>query len=592
MQTARKYPPSIALVGSSGGGTATLGHTQPIDLLSVIHDELSKIRTTDSIDNTQQDKPVFAAGLKFALFVSLHDGGFDSATDSSIATLYSVGVHKRSNGTYFYRGNDNDEKDENDHSFRVDVLASRKPLLEINKLYQTIDKILSNAIDTNQIQGLVSISSDPTSTNRLSMASAAHASIPVVGSGGTSLSAASAIVGLRLVGNSGGSVSTSTYTRAVGFAHALAVDLGGSYQFHSPSGTAAPKLGSILDACLPAFLGVVVSIHILKTMEDSASTFATLQLLVDSLGSYVLPTLTAVIVTRAYSHQHSDIAIMSSILASSSSCATGSVISGVAAGYLTSIGVQYMLYTCMRYSIPATMTNVILGGGLGSLTSIILHLLQLPTLLAWVTATLRSVLVAGTNFPGAGFLIGIVFCYGSKVGWYHALFLPLILMEMEIGGASVLGAVDECTLVMVSAGICAGNLSLPHTKEASRDFSKRGLCINLSCGDFIEAAYPSMERSNIINTFGYIASGFSTELLYCDYARNGQPRAPVTSSAYLPLPMSIWLSGDQWKRTALACAMAFGISYLGCLLGNSVTRLSSGTGTNIPELTDKKNKGD
>jgi hypothetical protein len=30
--------------------------------------------------------------------------------------------------------------------------------------------------------------------------------------------------------------------------------------------------------------------------------------------------------------------------------------------------------------------------------------------------------------------------YGSKIGWYHLIFLPLILLEMESGGPSFLGA--------------------------------------------------------------------------------------------------------------------------------------------------------
>ena len=112
---------------------------------------------------------------------------------------------------------------------------------------------------------------------------------------------------------------------------------------------------------------------------------------------------------------------------------------------------------------------------------------------------------------GLGFLYGCFFVYGSKVGMYHSLFLPAILLEMDSAGgvgeeASLLGAIDECTLAMVCAGICAANLTLPMRSKQSNavtgknakrkgggqaSLSWQALKTNLLCGDFIEAAYPS-----------------------------------------------------------------------------------------------------
>ena len=64
---------SVALIGSSGGGTATLGHTNPIQLLTTIHNELLNICDGDG------NKEVVCIGLSHAIFVSLIDGGgFDS----------------------------------------------------------------------------------------------------------------------------------------------------------------------------------------------------------------------------------------------------------------------------------------------------------------------------------------------------------------------------------------------------------------------------------------------------------------------------------------------------------------------------------
>eukprot|EP00585_Thalassiosira_rotula_P007191 CAMPEP_0196156122 /NCGR_PEP_ID=MMETSP0910-20130528/41782_1 /TAXON_ID=49265 /ORGANISM="Thalassiosira rotula, Strain GSO102" /LENGTH=63 /DNA_ID=CAMNT_0041420481 /DNA_START=21 /DNA_END=209 /DNA_ORIENTATION=- len=41
---------SVAVIGSSGGGTATLGHTDSIELLTTIHQELLRIGDVDVDD--------------------------------------------------------------------------------------------------------------------------------------------------------------------------------------------------------------------------------------------------------------------------------------------------------------------------------------------------------------------------------------------------------------------------------------------------------------------------------------------------------------------------------------------------------------
>ena len=178
---------------------------------------------------------------------------------------------------------------------------------------------------------------------------------------------------------------------------------------------------------------------------------------------------------------------------------------------------------------------------------------------------------------GLGFLHGCIFVYGSKVGWYHSLFLPAILLEMDSAPfgqeASLFGAIDECTLVMVCAGICVGNLVLPpsSTKRKNRagergnggmsSLSWQALKTNILCGDFIEAAYPSMERSAIINGFAYLAAGLSTEILL---------QRRVLSTAYLPLFAAMWISNDRWGM-AIACFVAFVVSLCGTLAANAVS---------------------
>ncbi len=179
---------------------------------------------------------------------------------------------------------------------------------------------------------------------------------------------------------------------------------------------------------------------------------------------------------------------------------------------------------------------------------------------------------------GVGFLFGFIFVYGSKIGWYHSIYLPLIMLEMDGGerldGASLWGAIDECALVMVCAGICAGNLALPRigkqdcgslvrrneTRDGGGEASLmwQALKTNIFCGDFIEAAYPSMERCRIINRAAYLAAGLSTEILL---------RRRVLGTAYLPMPLVIWISSDDWGMS-VACFVAFSVSFFGTVASN------------------------
>lgn len=90
--------------------------------------------------------------------------------------------------------------------------------------------------------------------------------------------------------------------------------------------------------------------------------------------------------------------------------------------------------------------------------------------------------------------------------------------------------------------------------------SRRGLRINLLFGDFIEVAYPFMEKSLLVNLAGYVASGLSVELL----TGNSED---VLSSAYLPLPAAILLARDP-LRISRAYFAAFSVSFAGALLNN------------------------
>ena len=217
--------------------------------------------------------------------------------------------------------------------------------------------------------------------------------------------------------------------------------------------------------------------------------------------------------------------------------------------------------------IPATMTNILVAGCLGGSVALLLRGSGATDFLSWVTQFIRNIVQSEKptygrwDGKGFGFLIGCIFCYGSKVGWYHSIFLPIILIEMEHGEASFWGSIDEC-VVIISAGICAGNLV---TNKNVGSFCKRGLTINLLYGDFIEAAHPFMEASIIVNLACYIAVGVSTEILY-----KREPSS-VMSSAYVPFFVSILLAEDR-MRVIYALVSAFTWSFSGIVLYNNFLR--------------------
>lgn len=87
---------NVAIVGSSGGGGATLGHSDPIDLITCINRELSRIKI-----HTKEE--IISSKVKVALFISVNQS-LDSVTDDNkcSAKLYCVGY------------NDNDQEEEED----------------------------------------------------------------------------------------------------------------------------------------------------------------------------------------------------------------------------------------------------------------------------------------------------------------------------------------------------------------------------------------------------------------------------------------------------------------------------------------------
>lgn len=535
---------SVAVIGSSGGGAATLGHTEPTQLLQAINNEILKIEGETCLRN--------------ALFVSLNGGrGLDTAdVNKDMATLYSI---------------DKDDTDETADNSDAQIRVIQSALLvQVNQTCEKMDDTIAQVILNGKIQGLICISCDPDIHSK-TLQAASKMKIPVTGSGGTSLSAAVTRFQIRLVGNAGGSVANNTHTRAVSFAHALATAWKVPYRpFSSSTYTVTPQWTSVLNASLPAFWAVCLAcrflhmtIPILDDTVSQSETFVSFaagaQQLLVALQTYALPTACCVVMATSCAPHQGSTAVMASSIAAVA--CRQSILGGLLAGWLVSWAVGRVIYKCIIWNVPATMTNLVAAGGVGAcvamLVAPIVPLLQEAT--SWIRFGVHESMSG--SVPLVGFVIGCIFCYGSKTGYYHKLYLPIILIEMELGSASVWGSIDECTLVLVSAGICAGNLMVSSSLKASDvSLCKRAVRINLLYGDFIEAAYPFMEQSKLVNMAGYLASGLSTEIL----ARNPEN---ILSSAYLPLPVSIWLAKD-WPRIALASFTAFGVSFLGTVLNN------------------------
>lgn len=233
----------IALIGSSGGGSATISSGE--DVVDSIQRNVNLI-TSQSIV-TSEKKIVVVSITDVALVQCQHGLDFSTTQEDDSATLWVM-----KDGGSLVRTH-------------VGTLAS------VNSLLRTEDLRISDLILSNEIDAIVSISSDPQDTNKLTVAAAIQMNIPILGTGGTSLSYISTSGG-NVIGCSGGSVATTGLTRGICIAASLA-----SYKPWGKMDYALPnmklaKFRSVVGAALPVLLAVSLMKCLLPLCQQGASS--------------------------------------------------------------------------------------------------------------------------------------------------------------------------------------------------------------------------------------------------------------------------------------------------------------------------------
>jgi hypothetical protein len=381
----------VVLIGSSGGGTATLGHNNTSDFVKLIADHLNCIGGEPSRVN-----------LYTVLFVSLDNGaGFDSVSGEENATLLFVRDGGSKQATY------------------------HDTLDKINEMIKEFEASTAIDIEEGNVHGLISVSCKPSLFSR-TLQAAAKRKVPVTGTGGSSLAMATTEFKLRLVGNSGGSVGTTPETKAISFASALSKDWNLEYNPRKSKFTKRnpPSWKSVLNSCLPGFWSIVLFKKlILTTSIGRWLPESDRQRLIFMIESYALPILCAVVM--ATSRRKVESVQMSAVLAASA--CYKSILGGLIAGWLVSFFEERLLYaSILHWKLPATSTNLITGGLVGVFTAALMTPIS-PYLRA-ATEAFRNISMSylwdlkGSNINGyitpiASSFMGLLFCYGSKLGW-------------------------------------------------------------------------------------------------------------------------------------------------------------------------------
>lgn len=227
---------------------------------------------------------------------------------------------------------------------------------------------------------------------------------------------------------------------------------------------------------------------------------------------------------------------------------------GIGAGIM----VRYLFGLCLKWQFPMTTINIVAGGLSGLFSGLVMYYLLSPLALAagdYIKLAIEATLAFSPIL--AGLLAGLVIWPAILGGVYHAVILPLVLLEMEKSGVSFLGAVDMVGLVMVAAGINLANVIAPREKSEAA-VAAPGLLINLGFGTFVESAYPFMFSNKVVFAGAIFSAGVGGMLLGL---------LNIKGVAYVPAFASPFLSNNAFSM-AIVMAVTLVLTCVITLLAN------------------------
>lgn len=383
-------------------------------------------------------------------------------------------------------------------------LLSTGTLDDINQQAVMLDQKLADQISTGEIDGLITMSADPTGANKQVIRAAVEAKIPVVGTGGTSMALIGS-EGANIIAQSG-TTGTSNKTRAIGFMTAFAKYWNTSYkprlnQSDLSEGAKTKRLNirGIMTSSLPAFiaLALVLALSKIPGLTMLSEVFDVL------IGA--LPVVIAVIAAKQLAELE-EVSIVAGIVAgllAVNGGIIGGLLAGIGAGYL----VPFLFLKCVKMNFPATTVNIVAGGFGGLIPGLLVYFVLGPIALQ-IGDGIRFLIDQTIAFNPivAGVIAGILIWPAIIGGIYHAAILPIVLLEMENTGNSFLGAIDMVGLVMVAAGINLANIVAPRRRgEAAAAAPSFG--INMIFGTFVESAYPFMFANRLVFIGALVSAG-------------------------------------------------------------------------------------
>jgi hypothetical protein len=514
---------SVAVIGTSGGGAA--GEFIGPEVVETIANHLSYIQNREGVN------------IRAVIFI-VCGKGIDFSTQSTLARLYVLNSQSE--------------------SFSL-VCIRNGTLASINAIALQEDSKLAASIKNGDIDALISMSSDPEKINFHSCVEAIAVGIPIVGTGGKSMSHISSSGG-NVIGSSGGSVASTSVSRAICFSVALATYWRCDILLPKKQRSMLSIIHSIIGAALPILLSSSLILFCFDLFESMSGQLVSSYPHVASFRHHLSSTYIGVAISMIACNQ---ICHLNELAYLAGACAGvfggGGILPSLVGGLLSGLTLPYVMITCARWSLLPTATTIISAGGAsvvgGAGAALVVGLGEALVMRAEsvpVPSIFLSYLIKLHSHPLMTYLIGSILgflvSWGSENGYYHTVMLPVIALEMVHGGFGVFGCLDAFCLCAPCAGVCAAVFiyyksfaksipqelqTLVHKREAQIRLGWRGLVSNFLMGDFVEACYPySLRHESILRTIR----------LACCLAGGTIYSCKLASSAYLPLSLSLLIS--------------------------------------------------